>query len=230
MSVEDIAAMEVTRHDVQRLMGDSAQLVEVLPREAYDDAHLPGAVHIPLERIQVDALHRLDADRPIVVYCYDALCDMSPRAAWQLVELGFTDVYDYVASKVDWIGAGLPFEGKRKTYLGLLVDNDVSTCGPDDDLETARSRMGRWGLCLVVNEQQALLGLVRDNVVASSDGRRVMDVMDRAPKTFRPHLTPSEAAPQIDDEQPVLVVTNLDGKVVGVVQPDKVRAVAEARE
>ena len=36
---------------------------------------------------------------------------MSPRAAWRLESLGFGDVYDYVAGKVDWMAAGLPIEG-----------------------------------------------------------------------------------------------------------------------
>ncbi|MDP9404293.1 MAG: rhodanese-like domain-containing protein [Actinomycetota bacterium] len=33
---------------------------------------------------------------------------MSPRAAWRLEHLGFAQVYDYVAGKVDWMAAGLP--------------------------------------------------------------------------------------------------------------------------
>jgi rhodanese-related sulfurtransferase len=41
----------IGRQDVQRLVGEGAQLVEVLPPEEYEDEHLPGAVSIPLRRI-----------------------------------------------------------------------------------------------------------------------------------------------------------------------------------
>lgn len=63
---------EVHRDDVQRLVERGAQLVEVLPREEYEDAHLPGAIHIPLRRIDGEARQRLDPARPVVVYCWDS--------------------------------------------------------------------------------------------------------------------------------------------------------------
>lgn len=63
---------EVHRDDVQRLVERGAQLVEVLPREEYEDAHLPGAIHIPLRRIDGEARQRLDLARPVVVYCWDS--------------------------------------------------------------------------------------------------------------------------------------------------------------
>jgi rhodanese-related sulfurtransferase len=64
----------VDRHRVQRLVEDGAQLVEVLPRDEYDEEHLPGALHLPLKRLDADAAARvLDATRPVVVYCWDAL-------------------------------------------------------------------------------------------------------------------------------------------------------------
>ena len=38
---------------------------------------------------------------------------MSPRAACRLELLGFTQVYDYVAGKADWLAHGLPTEGEQ---------------------------------------------------------------------------------------------------------------------
>jgi len=37
---------------------------------------------------------------------------LSPRAAWRLESLGFKNVYDYTAGKLDWIGAGLPLDAR----------------------------------------------------------------------------------------------------------------------
>ena len=62
----------VDREEVQRLVHEEgAQLVEVLPREEYDEEHLPGAISIPLRRIDAEARDRLDPSRPVIVYCWD---------------------------------------------------------------------------------------------------------------------------------------------------------------
>jgi len=65
----------IDRHRLRRLVEDEqAQLVEVLPRDEYDEEHLPGALHLPLKQLDADAARRiLDATRPVVVYCWDGL-------------------------------------------------------------------------------------------------------------------------------------------------------------
>jgi rhodanese-related sulfurtransferase len=65
----------VDRDELRRLVEeDHAQLVEVLPRDEYDDEHLPGAAHLPLKQLDDAAAARtLDAGRPVVVYCWDGL-------------------------------------------------------------------------------------------------------------------------------------------------------------
>jgi rhodanese-related sulfurtransferase len=61
----------VGREEVQRLMREGAQIVEVLPREEYEDEHLPGAISIPLKELDSKSAARLRKDRPVVVYCHD---------------------------------------------------------------------------------------------------------------------------------------------------------------
>lgn len=63
-------------------------MVEVLPAEDYEWAHLPGAVNLPLKELD-GRIGELDRSRPVIVYCHDTLCDMSPRAAWRLEAAGF---------------------------------------------------------------------------------------------------------------------------------------------
>ena len=58
--------------EVQALIDAGAQLVEVLPREEYEEIHLPGAVGIPLRRIDAEAREKLDPGRAVVVYCWDS--------------------------------------------------------------------------------------------------------------------------------------------------------------
>lgn len=63
----------IFRADLQRLVREGAQLVEVLPRDEYDEEHLPGALNIPLREIDRDAPRLLRRDAPVIVYCWDFL-------------------------------------------------------------------------------------------------------------------------------------------------------------
>jgi len=63
---------EIGREQVQRLVADGAQLVEVLPKEEFEEQHLPGALHIPLRDIDTEVRARLAPGRPVVVYCWDS--------------------------------------------------------------------------------------------------------------------------------------------------------------
>ena len=64
-------ARSIDRDEVQRLMGQGAQIVDVLPAQEYAEDHLPGAVNLPLRKIEAEALRVLDRSRPVVVYCAD---------------------------------------------------------------------------------------------------------------------------------------------------------------
>ena len=58
--------------EVQSLVDGGAQLVEVLPREEYEEQHLPGAIGIPLRKIDAEAAAKLETGRPVIVYCWDS--------------------------------------------------------------------------------------------------------------------------------------------------------------
>ena len=62
---------EIDRHQVQDLVRRGAQLIEVLPREEYTEDHLPGAISLPLRRLEAEAGRVLDPTRPLIVYCWD---------------------------------------------------------------------------------------------------------------------------------------------------------------
>jgi rhodanese-related sulfurtransferase len=64
-------ARNIERDEVRRLVGEGAQLVEVLPKEEYAEEHLPGAINLPLRRLEAEARDVLDRDRPVIVYCWD---------------------------------------------------------------------------------------------------------------------------------------------------------------
>lgn len=61
----------IDRQEVQRLVSHGAQLVEALPRDEYDDEHLPGAISIPLKTLTRETAAQLDRNRPVITYCND---------------------------------------------------------------------------------------------------------------------------------------------------------------
>jgi rhodanese-related sulfurtransferase len=61
----------IDRHEVQKRLGEGAQLVDVLPEEQYEQQHLPGAVSIPLTELGSRALEELDPQTPVIAYCWD---------------------------------------------------------------------------------------------------------------------------------------------------------------
>jgi rhodanese-related sulfurtransferase len=65
-------AREIDREQVRRLMAQGAQVVDVLPAREYREDHLPGAINLPLRRIEAEASRVLDPSRPVIVYCWDS--------------------------------------------------------------------------------------------------------------------------------------------------------------
>ncbi len=66
-------AARVEIDQLRELLDDGAQLVEVLPPEEYEEEHLPGAIGIPLKRLDTETTAGLDKRNPVVVYCWDYL-------------------------------------------------------------------------------------------------------------------------------------------------------------
>ena len=62
----------IDRHRVRALLEQGAQLVEVLPKGEYEEEHLPGAINLPLRRLETEARDVLDPSRPVIVYCFDS--------------------------------------------------------------------------------------------------------------------------------------------------------------
>lgn len=45
--------------------------MDVLPLGEYTRTRLPGAVNVPLPKLDAETTDGLDRDRPVVVYCFD---------------------------------------------------------------------------------------------------------------------------------------------------------------
>lgn len=102
----------ITREELTQAIADGGvTVVEALPPMYFADAHLPGAINVPHDRVRELAPAFLpDRDAAIVVYCANTPCQNSGIATRELIAMGYRDVREYAEGKQDWIEAGLPVE------------------------------------------------------------------------------------------------------------------------
>ncbi|MDD5622444.1 MAG: rhodanese-like domain-containing protein [Actinomycetota bacterium] len=84
--------------------GEDYFILDVRNQDEYDEAHIGGAVLIPVSALE-SRLDDLPRDRPIITYCKSG--GRSATAASILVENGFTEVYD-MGGITEWIDKGYP--------------------------------------------------------------------------------------------------------------------------
>jgi rhodanese-related sulfurtransferase len=223
MSVSTIGLAEV-----KRLIAAGAQLVEVLPREEYDELHLPRAISLPLKQLDARSAQRLDPGEDVVVYCWDALCDMSPRAACRLATLGFTRVHDYAAGKVDWLAHALPVEGTNASdpTAGSLARDDAAIVALESSAGDARRAIAEspYGFALVLSPGRVLLGRVRRSALEGLEERdRIEPVLKPGPSTIRAHVTLDELRDRFEgSEVRTLPVTCPNGALIGVLRREDI--------
>ena len=61
----------IDRDGVQTLVGQGAQLVDVLPAKEYESEHIPQAINIPLKTLSRETAKRVDSHSSVIVYCHD---------------------------------------------------------------------------------------------------------------------------------------------------------------
>ena len=66
-------ATSIDRAETERLISAGAQVVEALPTEDYEKAHIRGAISLPLRELNAESAKVLDPGRPVIYYCWDSL-------------------------------------------------------------------------------------------------------------------------------------------------------------
>jgi CBS domain-containing protein len=146
---------------------------------------------------------------------------MSPRAACRLASLGFEQVCDYVAGKVDWLARGLPTEGRpRERRAGDVARDDVATCALDERVGDVRSRIERspYGFALVLSGDRTVFGRLRRQALDGDPELTAEDVMEAGPSTVRAHEPLDALLDRLEQRGlRTAIVTDPEGRLIGVV-------------
>jgi rhodanese-related sulfurtransferase len=84
-------------------------LVDTRDDAAWQQGHIPRALHLPTDVIPQRAAVLLDRSVPVVTYCWGPGCNGSTRAALALSRLGYR-VREMIGGFEYWVREGLPIE------------------------------------------------------------------------------------------------------------------------
>ncbi|MFI5936709.1 rhodanese-like domain-containing protein [Actinoplanes sp. NPDC051494] len=104
--------------DVQASAPGSFVLVDSRSREAWDQGHIPGAVHLPTAEIATRAAEVVDPGVPVVTYCWGPGCNGATKAALAFAELGYS-VREMIGGVEYWEREGFELaKGSATTVVG----------------------------------------------------------------------------------------------------------------
>src|SRR3989344_3582735 len=101
ISIETLLEMKANK--------ENFKLIEVLKEDNYKKGHIPGAINIPLDKLEQES-SRLKKEDTTIVYCSGYSCTASTKAAELLMKMGFKNVLDFKGGKDAWKNAGLEME------------------------------------------------------------------------------------------------------------------------
>ncbi|WP_037577722.1 rhodanese-like domain-containing protein [Phaeacidiphilus oryzae] len=105
-------------------------LVDSRGQEAWDQGHVPGAVHLPTAEIPERAAELLDPAVPVITYCWGPGCDGATRAALALAQLGYR-VKEMIGGIEYWTREGFPVETATAGVRARPADPLVAPTGGD---------------------------------------------------------------------------------------------------
>ncbi len=95
-----------------RAAGRPPLLLDVRDHVAWDQGHVPGAVHLPLAELadRLDELPQPGDDPDLVTYCWGPGCNGSTKAALLLARAGYATVREMIGGFEYWAREGLAVE------------------------------------------------------------------------------------------------------------------------
>ncbi len=149
--------------------------------------------------------------------------------------MGFSEVYDYVPGKVDWLVNRRPVEGSRadEPTVADAAREDVVTCALEDRVGEVRERVREspYPFALVIGANRVVLGRLPSSKMDCDPGLAVEAVMDPGPRTVRPHKTAQGIAQDLGErELRWAIVTSPEGELIGVASRGDLEAAVKGQE
>ena len=99
-------AYETDVSDVHAALGAPGWvLVDSRSTEAWEQGHIPGALHLPISEIAARAAELIDRDTDVVTYCWGPGCNGATRAALAFARLGYR-VKEMLGGYEYWVREG----------------------------------------------------------------------------------------------------------------------------
>ncbi len=118
----------------------NVRIVDVNPPELYNNAHIKGAINVPLDKVK-EVSEGWNKKTPVVVYCASYDCTASDDVAEQLQKLGFEDVSVYPGGINAWVFSAkknkeaYPFEGAA---TGDFFAKEVAVSAPKPGVKVVK--------------------------------------------------------------------------------------------
>ena len=94
-------------HDALHETPDALVVVDSRGAPAWDQGHVPQAVHLPTGQIAAHAPALIRRDVLVVTYCWGPACNGATRAALEFARLGYR-VKEMIGGYEYWVREGLP--------------------------------------------------------------------------------------------------------------------------
>ncbi len=189
------------------------RIVDVREQNEWDAGHIPGAELIPLGTVAQVAAQRLpDKGERIVVHCAAGV--RSAVAAYQLQQLGYTNVTSMAGGFGAWRELGLPVEAplgpkQLERYSRHLLIPEVGIAGQQKLLRSKVLLIGAGGLGSPAAYYLAAAGVGTLGIIDSD----VVDATNLQRQIL--HSTDRIGEPKVDSAKRTLEALNPDVNVVG---------------
>ena len=107
----------IDSNEAMELINNDAIVIDVREISEYNESHIDGAINISAQNISSIGY---DKDSTIILYCASGM--RSANAAKELVDLGYTNVYNLDGGLINW-GFDLVYDGIFNTNDELLEDD-----------------------------------------------------------------------------------------------------------
>jgi len=182
---------------------EGALLLDVREPHEWDAGHVPGAMHVPLGRLEAYiGFAAPDTARPVMVYCATGVRSLAGARTLQL--LGYQDVASVAGGLELWRAQGLPVEAparltpaQQQRYSRHLLIPEVGIRGQARLLESkvlfiGAGGLGSSGLLYLAAAGVGTIGIVDFDVVDASNLQR--QVVHNLERLGQPKIASAAAA------------------------------------